>query len=434
GDIHYWGLMGHQLVPESVILPKFSIINPPPPVMSYNKLSEKAAWLKERYIPSGIWQVKFVEHQRYQDEALKHPVLLGSSDEYLFEARRPADGVMQEDPWAGVNYPLKPDAGLLLYKKERGTEKIFTVPAHAWWWDDHNRVTLVNGEFYSDVNAGVVFRVTNVGTSYVDVEVASYVPSQPLVIYSIAGISVKGPRFSSEAPPTSKSFDVDLHVYTPDGKHVGPRYDNSDYILYDMEIENAYTSRNISGGGPEWIAVPQGLETYAVVDATPAREWAEEMGVSPENVEITAQIQVIRYDENGARLESKTETININPTAPTPFAVPAIVDIDPNTLNLKSKGMWITAYIELPEGHPEDIDTNSVKLNGAVSVESSTSYGFVKDQQLVDRDADGLPELMVKFDRSAVQKLLQPGNVKLTIGGNFVDLLPFEGSGTIKVR
>ncbi|MEW5995324.1 MAG: glycoside hydrolase family 16 protein [Candidatus Zixiibacteriota bacterium] len=33
-----------------------------------------------------------------------------------------------------------------------------------------------------------------------------------------------------------------------------------------------------------------------------------------------------------------------------PPVVPATVDIDPDTLNLKSQGRWITAYIELPAG------------------------------------------------------------------------------------
>jgi hypothetical protein len=39
------------------------------------------------------------------------------------------------------------------------------------------------------------------------------------------------------------------------------------------------------------------------------------------------------------------------------------IDIDPDTLNLKSKIKWVTAYIELPGGYDvADIDVGTVKL------------------------------------------------------------------------
>jgi hypothetical protein len=43
--------------------------------------------------------------------------------------------------------------------------------------------------------------------------------------------------------------------------------------------------------------------------------------------------------------------------------IPATIDIDPDTVNLKSKGKFITCYIKLPEGYSvEDIDIDSVTL------------------------------------------------------------------------
>ncbi|MEW6222914.1 MAG: hypothetical protein AB1476_06410 [Candidatus Hadarchaeota archaeon] len=116
-----------------------------------------------------------------------------------------------------------------------------------------------------------------------------------------------------------------------------------------------------------------------------------------------------------------------------PTKVQATVDIDPDTLNLKGKGDWITTYIELPEGYAaSEIDISSVKLNGTVSAVADLKYGFVKDPQIRDSDGDGLPELMVKFDRAAVQALLAPGNVTLTVTGE-VGSAVFEGSDTIRV-
>jgi len=51
-----------------------------------------------------------------------------------------------------------------------------------------------------------------------------------------------------------------------------------------------------------------------------------------------------------------------------------------------------------------------------------------------DHDGDGIPDLMVKFDREAVIELLEPGeNVLVTISGNLDGGLLFEGTDTIRV-
>lgn len=78
-------------------------------------------------------------------------------------------------------------------------------------------------------------------------------------------------------------------------------------------------------------------------------------------------------------------------------AITATVNIDPDTLNLKSNGEWITAYIELPAGHGvDDIDVSSVKVNGTISADSSAPT------QIGDYDNDDILDLMVKFDRASV--------------------------------
>jgi len=116
---------------------------------------------------------------------------------------------------------------------------------------------------------------------------------------------------------------------------------------------------------------------------------------------------------------------------PEPIAVE--VDIDPDTLNLKSKGKWITAYIELPDGYSAtDVDPSTIRLNGVVPAVADPKYGFIKDPKLMDCDGDDLDEFMVKFDRSAVQAIVGVGEVTLTITG-MVGGVPFEGSDTIRV-
>jgi len=106
----------------------------------------------------------------------------------------------------------------------------------------------------------------------------------------------------------------------------------------------------------------------------------------------------------------------------------AEVDINPDVLNLKSKGNWITSYIELPEGYAaENIDVSTVTLEGTIPAESSPT-------QVGDHDDDGIPDLMVKFDRQTLIGYLgeSTGEVTLTLTGD-VDGKPFEGSDTIIV-
>lgn len=114
-------------------------------------------------------------------------------------------------------------------------------------------------------------------------------------------------------------------------------------------------------------------------------------------------------------------------------ALPAEVDLDPNALNLKSKGKWITAYVELPEGYDAaSINVTSIALNGTIPAElTPTAIG--------DYDGDGVPDLMVKFSRSTVSELVlsegvKYGNVTLTLTGKLDDGTLFEGCDIIRVR
>jgi len=123
------------------------------------------------------------------------------------------------------------------------------------------------------------------------------------------------------------------------------------------------------------------------------------------------------------------------------LAIPATIDLDPDTLNLESEGKWITCYIELLEGYDvEDIDIATVNLwyeENSVSAITDPKYDFVTDpdEYLTDHDEDGILERMVKFDRAAVRDLFtEPVDAAtIVVTGALTDGPSFEGTDTIKV-
>jgi len=198
--------------------------------------------------------------------------------------------------------------------------------------------------------------------------------------------------------------------------HMSP---TTNRILFNRNWENLYVM-NEDGGNLAPIT-SDGTNYYCFA------EW------SPDEKYI-----VYASDKSGNRDIWKME-------APSVGAISLTVEIDPRTLNLKSNGEWITAYIELPEGYNvTDIDLLTVQLEGILAI-NDLQYGFVTDpaSYLMDHDGDGILERMVKFDRSILRDTLtgmidyEEGvkfyNLTLTVTGQLTDGTLFEGSDTIVV-
>lgn len=104
------------------------------------------------------------------------------------------------------------------------------------------------------------------------------------------------------------------------------------------------------------------------------------------------------------------------------------LDIDPDVIH-PSQGKFVTAYLELPVGHGYDlseISISSILLNGALH-----PYNF--PAEIGDYDNDGIPDLMVKFNRTDVQALLSLGDeVEIRITGQ-INGIDFEGVDTVRV-
>lgn len=106
---------------------------------------------------------------------------------------------------------------------------------------------------------------------------------------------------------------------------------------------------------------------------------------------------------------------------------PATINIEPDTINLRNKGKWITAYIELPEGYDvSDIDVFTILLGYTIPVNLDAP------SEIGDYDEDEILDLMVKFDRAEVMALLSAGYATLAIAGE-INGISFEGTDTIRV-
>jgi len=147
--------------------------------------------------------------------------------------------------------------------------------------------------------------------------------------------------------------------------------------------------------------------------------------------------------DGGSYIYSSVEIYTTSqPPPPPPTVVQANVDMNPNTLNLHSKGKWITGYVQLPEGYnPEYIDASTILINCTIQSVLDPQYEFVTNssEYLVDHNNDGILERMVKFNRTQVAEYILSqgimcGNVTLTISGSLVDEAQFEGSDIIRVR
>jgi hypothetical protein len=104
------------------------------------------------------------------------------------------------------------------------------------------------------------------------------------------------------------------------------------------------------------------------------------------------------------------------------------IDIDPDTLNLRSQGKWTTVYanIQPSQGyHASEINVNTILLDGEIPAD----WGDVQEQNL----------FMAKFNRtSVIDYLISEGYkggdvVTLTVTGQFTDGIFFQGSDTIKL-
>ena len=115
--------------------------------------------------------------------------------------------------------------------------------------------------------------------------------------------------------------------------------------------------------------------------------------------------------------------------------VGAQVDLKPESLQKRSSGSWITAFVELPDGYDVGgIDVTSVLLCRGAGV----CGGGVPARQpkIGDADHDGIPDLKVQFDRAQVIALIAdvtpPQPVTFAVSGQ-IDGRTFVGTDIVRI-
>ena len=101
-----------------------------------------------------------------------------------------------------------------------------------------------------------------------------------------------------------------------------------------------------------------------------------------------------------------------------PGIVSATVEYGPETINLKSKGKWVTAYVELPSAYNlANIVPGSLAITAIDDLDIVPISAQFAPTGIGDFDNDGIADLMIKLDRSTLQQALAVGMRKIRLEG-----------------
>jgi DNA-binding beta-propeller fold protein YncE len=248
---------------------------------------------------------------------------------------------------------------------------------------------------------------------------------------------------------SSKSVGV-----SPDGAFAVVLLDNGHLMLIDIrpgiptderakaDINVGSSSKSVGvspDGGSVYITKADGtVDVYAIVALGGAAAVAEPITSTYEfrfviSIQVGENPEGLAFDKTTGLLlvvNSGDNTVSFfNASGISAGPATALCDIDPNSINPSSKGKYINAFLQFPTFlHPQDVVLSTVRLNaqnGSVPAETTASF--------LDHNGDGITEIQVRFDRTAVQNLLPVGfPVPVSVTGT-IDGRTFAGYDSIKV-
>lgn len=249
---------------------------------------------------------------------------------------------------------------------------------------------------------------------------------------------------------------IELRVYDSEGRVTGllngnikteiPRTDYSDntvtiYFPFDFyRYEVVGTDEGLYGLTVTAITT-DGNITFASVDIPTSANTTHQYSINWEALVLGEEGVMVKVDSDGDGVFEHTFTSDGELTHDEfILQTETTVDFDPDTLNLRSKGAWVTAYIEFPEGYDvAGINISTILLNGTIPVDVDAPV------TIGDYDNDAIPDLMVKFDRAEVIAYIIANvnmtelyekrfmTTTLTVTGYLNNGTPFQASTTIKI-
>ncbi|MDY6857071.1 MAG: hypothetical protein SWO11_20665 [Thermodesulfobacteriota bacterium] len=113
---------------------------------------------------------------------------------------------------------------------------------------------------------------------------------------------------------------------------------------------------------------------------------------------------------------------------------PCTIDIHPGIFYLKSKGKFVTLFIELPQNYDvADIDSETIALVNIDNIPLDPPLRTVDSFAIGDYDKDGIQDLKVRFDRKSVLRVSSPGRIKVIVNFKTYDGTNFVGVDAICV-
>ncbi|TFH47132.1 MAG: hypothetical protein E4G94_00845 [ANME-2 cluster archaeon] len=315
GNIGSWGLMGLGVH-----------FNPPTPIIGFNKIQEKTNWLSYKNIGYSDILESSKEYPIYNlddDTLIQENGLLryrsdpavSKVDYYIFEGRHERDGLDHLLDSSGNPYELFPRSkeGISIYHIENGN--IYREPISFLDFSPHEALTSSMRKYEVSLSTGYVKYIIPENlkfTPFIDNNQLK-VRIEHIITKDMITWEIKIPDISdftfiggNGGVPEESNLDVDIHVITSDGRKVGMDYTNGNYL---NEIEGAYSSGNIAGGGYEWIAIPANIDAEAHIELTPE---LIDLITNDNTINIKVVSTFTTFDEDGNRRESAPIPLVIN--------------------------------------------------------------------------------------------------------------------------